>query len=84
MEVAWVAMHRIKWDTQPIDGDQVRFYVEQLAGHDGHLAPPILNEDYTIRDGRHRLIAHNVLGRTFARCLIVRGVASQVADDLAA
>jgi hypothetical protein len=69
--VAWVALDDVRFDDQLIDPKQVRFYAAQLDGHDGHLAPPILNADLSIRDGRHRLLAHRETGRHRARCLIV-------------
>lgn len=72
LEVDWVDLAAVRFDAQPIDPAQVEFYTDALAGHDGHLAPPILNADMTVRDGRHRLLAHLAAGRTRARVLIVK------------
>lgn len=71
MVVEWVPLSEIRFDDQNIDWNQVGFYADQLKGHNDHLAPPILNRDMTIRDGRHRLIAHRAVGRQSARCIVV-------------
>lgn len=69
--VAWVNLTDVVWDDQPIDEPQVQFYADLLAGHTGHLSLPVLNADLTVRDGRHRLLAHQRVGRTVARVNIV-------------
>lgn len=71
LEVRWVPLDAIQWDDQPIDPAQVQFYAGMLATRPGHLSPPVLNPDLTVRDGRHRLRGHEVAGRHRARCLIV-------------
>jgi hypothetical protein len=71
LEIEWVRLCDVRFDDQTIDPAQVRFYQDILLGTDGHVAPPILNRDYTVRDGRHRLIAHLAAGRRSARCIIV-------------
>lgn len=71
IKVAWVNLDQIRMDDQVIDGHQVQFYTSMLQGHDGHLAPPILNADMTVRDGRHRILGHQAAGRTHVRCLII-------------
>lgn len=70
LEVAWVPLAAVRWDDQPIDPGTVDTYAALMAGG-GHLAPPILNPDYSIRDGHHRLAAHRALARDRARVLIV-------------
>jgi hypothetical protein len=70
LTVKWVPTSRIRLDDQLIDAGKVDYYRELMADG-GHLAPPILNPDYTVRDGRHRVLAHRYLGRTHVRVLIV-------------
>lgn len=69
--VTWVDLNSIVWDDQPIDWAQVEFYASQLAGNQDHLSLPTLNADMTVRDGRHRLKAHQLVGRTHARVNVV-------------
>jgi hypothetical protein len=70
--VTWVSLDDIRWDDQDIDHTKVAYYAAMLQGEtEDHLAPPILNPDLTIRDGRHRLLSHRIAGRHRARCLIV-------------
>lgn len=70
--VQWISLDDIKWDDQDIDHSKVSYYATMLEGQgDDHLAPPILNANLTIRDGRHRLLAHRIAGRQRARCLVV-------------
>jgi hypothetical protein len=71
LEVQWVDLGQIRFDNQEISQKQVDYYTGMLRGHDWHLSPPVLNADYTVRDGRHRLLAHIAAGRTAARCIIV-------------
>jgi hypothetical protein len=71
LTIEWVTLEDILWDDQPLDPAQVDFYAGMLTGHDGHLSPPVLNADFTIRDGHHRLAAHERAGRSSARCVIV-------------
>lgn len=72
LTVEWVPLDAIIFDDQPIDPAQVTFWATLYQGTDSHCAPPILNDDLTIRDGRHRLLAHRATGRPAARCLVVR------------
>jgi hypothetical protein len=71
--VQWVSLDDIRFDDQDIDHRKVAYYATLLEadGGEAHLAPPILNANLTIRDGRHRLLSHRIAGRHRARCLIV-------------
>ena len=71
IDVEWIPLEDVRFDRQPIDRAQVDFYTRLLTGNGDHVGPPILNADRTVRDGRHRLLAHRAAGRTHARCLIV-------------
>ena len=70
IEVAWVPTNSIRLDDQSIDYGTVYRYRELMADG-GHLAPPVINADHTIRDGRHRVLAHKMLMRDRVRVLIV-------------
>lgn len=70
--IEWVSLDSIRFDDQKISPTKLAFYTAQFQGdHEDHLAPPILNANLTIRNGRHRLLAHKAVGRHRARCLIV-------------
>lgn len=71
-EIEWIDPAEAKHDDQPIDITQVRFWIIQYQKGEGQFAPPILNHDMTIRDGRHRLLAMEFSGITAARVIIVK------------
>lgn len=71
-EIEWIDPADAKHDDQPIDFTQVDFWVRQYKKGKGQYAPPILNHDMTIRDGRHRLLAMENCGITMARVIIVK------------
>lgn len=80
IDVVWLNPADLCFDPpQPLDLDKLRHYVQLMqasADTEGHLAPPLVQPAgagrYTPRDGRHRALAHVVLGRTRIRCLVVR------------
>lgn len=74
VKLGWVDPAEVVHDDQPIDVEQVYFWRLQYGKGEGQYAPPILNHDMTIRDGRHRLIAMSRCGITAARVLIVTEV----------
>lgn len=72
VELGWIDPADAKHDDQPIDFKQVDFWIEQYQKGEGQYAPPILNYDMTIRDGRHRLLAMENCGITDARVIVVK------------
>lgn len=72
LTVAWIDPETAVFDGQWIDWAHVEFWKDMYRNEEyGQYAPPILNEDMTIRDGRHRLKALISLGYK-ARVLIVK------------
>lgn len=70
MTVTWIDPATVKHDSQPIDPEQVEFWKDLYERGLGQYAPPMLNADLTVRDGRHRLLALQHLSM-MARVIIV-------------